>query len=161
MADQNHVIPSRTQRKREALLLQKTGQQLVDLDPGDLARVPLPEPVTEAIGTYHRIRSREARRRQLRYIGKLMRKADMELIDSALELIHGESASARYELRQLEIWRERLIEEPVALTEYLASHPLADRQRLRQQLVRVQKAQDDGRRKTESRALFRLLKSFS
>jgi len=151
--------PSRTQRKREALDLQKIAARLVSLGPAELAQVPLPIEVTEAIETCKRIRSHEARRRQLQFLGKLMRRIDINLIEKALERIDGDSASARYEIHQLEQWRERLISDPDALTEYLSAHPHADRQELRHQLTRVRKAGDDARRKTEARALFRLLRS--
>ena len=151
---------SRTQRKRQALDLQNLGKQLVELGPSDLARVPIPAELRDAIALWKRIRSHEARRRQLQFIGKLMRGIDIEPIRAALARIDGQSATARYEFHQLEHWRERLIEEPDALTEYLALHPNADRQRLRQQLSRVRKAPDEEKRKAESRALFRLLRSF-
>lgn len=154
------IIASRTQRKREALDLQKIGQRLVALDPGDLASVPLPPEMLDAIALYKRISSFEARRRQLQFIGKLMRKIDLEPITEALSQIDGTSAQARFEFHQLEIWRDRLIEEPEALTEYLDQHPQADRQALRHQISRIRKATDDNQRKAQYRALFRLLKGF-
>lgn len=154
------VVTSRTQRKREALDLQKTGQRLLDLDPGDLATVPLPPEMVEAIALWKRIRSHEARRRQLQFIGKLMRKADLAPIEEALARIDGTSAAARLAFHQLETWRDRLIAEPEALTEYLDAHPQADRQVLRHQISRVRKASDDAQHKAQSRTLFRLLKQF-
>ena len=154
------VVTSRTQRKREALDLQKTGQRLLDLDPGDLATVPLPPEMVEAIALWKRIRSHEARRRQLQFIGKLMRKADLAPIEEALARIDGTSAAARFAFRRLETWRDRLIAEPEALTEYLDTHPQADRQALRHQISRVRTAPYDAQLKAQSRALFRLLKQF-
>ncbi len=154
------IVTSRTQRKREALDLQKIGQRLVDLDPGDLDSVPLPPEMLDAIALYKRIRSFEARRRQLQFIGKLMRKIDLEPISEALSQIDGTSAQARFEFHQLEVWRDRLIEDPDALTEYLDLHPQADRQALRHQISRTRKAADDNQQKSQYRALFRLLKEF-
>ncbi len=151
---------SRTQRKREALYLQSLGAELVALDAGDLARVPLPDDLLEAIATWKRIRSREARRRQLQLIGKLMRRTDVAPITDALERIHGNSARARYEFQQLERWRDRLIDDDASLTEYLSAHPGAERQRLRHQIAKVRRARDEARRRSESRALFRLLRAF-
>ena len=154
------VTTSRTQRKRAALDLQKLGERLVGLDPGDLASVPIPAELEEAIALWRRIRSHEARRRQLQYIGKLMRRIDLEPIEAALNRIDGSSAEARYAFHQLESWRDRLIEEDGALTEYLDAHQEADRQALRHQIARVRKAADDDQRRTQARALFRLLRSF-
>ena len=61
---------------------------------------------------------------------------------------------------KLENWRDRLIAEDAALTEYLDGHPHADRQALRHQIARVRKAADEAQQRNQSRALFRLLKSF-
>ncbi len=153
-------IPSRSERKREAGHLQKLGQRIADLKAADLALIPLPDEMVNAISTYKKIHSFEARRRQLQFIGKLMRRIDTEPITEALETIDGSSATARYQFHQLEIWRERLINEPRALTDYLAVHPGVDRQRLRQQLSRVARARDEAQQKSASRALFRLLREF-
>ena len=155
------AVTSRTQRKREALDLQNLGQRLVELDPGDLATVPVPPELEDAIALWKRIRSHEARRRQLQFIGKLMRRVDLAPIEEALSRIDGNSAAARYAFHQLEHWRDRLIEEPEALTEYLSEHPHADRQALRHQIARVNKATDDTQRKSQARALFRLLREFA
>ena len=154
-------VPSRTKRKRAAQDLQKIGQQLVDLDRKDLARIPLPDQVTDAIDLYGRIHSREARRRQLQFLGKLMRRIDTAPIEAALAHLDGSTADVRFAFRQLENWRERLLEDPGALTEYLTDHPGADRQALRHQLKRTHGAKNDAMRKTEARALFRLLKTFA
>lgn len=159
-APEPEVTASRTQRKREALDLQKIGQRLVTLPPNDLASVPLPAEMLDAIALWKRIGSNEARRRQIQFIGKLMRRIDLEPIQGALDRIDGNSAQARSVFHALENWRDRLIEEPQALTEYLTAHPLADRQTLRHQIARVRKSTDDNQRKTQSRALFRLLKEF-
>lgn len=154
------VVASRAQRKREALDLQKIGQRLVELDPGDLGTVPMPAELEDAIALWRRIRSHEARRRQLQFIGKLMRRIDLEPIEAALNRIDGSSAEARYAFHQLEVWRDRLIEDGAALTEYLSTHPNADRQALRHQIARVRKARDEEQRRTQARALFRMLRGF-
>ena len=160
-APSDAAVTSRTQRKREALDLQNLGQRLLELDPGDLATVPVPPELDEAIALWTRIRSHEARRRQLQFIGKLMRRIDLTPIEEALNRIDGTSAQARYAFHQLEQWRDRLIEEPGALTEYLDEHPQADRQALRHQIARVTRAADETQRKTQSRALFRLLREIA
>jgi ribosome-associated protein len=152
---------SRTQRKRAALDLQNLGKRLVELDAGDLATVPVPPELDEAIGLWRRIRSHEAKRRQLQFIGKLMRRIDLEPIEAALDRIDGSSAEARYAFRQLETWRDRLLGEDRALTEYLDQHPHADRQALRHQIARVRKAADEAQQRAQARALFRLLRSFA
>ena len=152
---------SRTQRKRAALDLQNMGKRLVELDDGDLATVPMSIELSDAIALWRRIRSHEAKRRQLQFIGKLMRRIDLEPIAAALDRIDGSSAAARYAFHQLESWRDRLIAEDAALTEYLDAHPHADRQALRHQIARARRAADDEQQRAQSRALFRLLRRFA
>ncbi len=149
---------SRTQRKREALDLQSIGARLVALEPGELSSIPLPDELADAIHACRRIRAHEGRRRQLQFIGKLMRRTDPEPIREALARLEGDSAEARYEFHQLEQWRGRLLEDDDALTEYLDAHPHADRQQLRRLISRVRTAPDESRRKTDARALFRFLR---
>lgn len=159
-ADTAAAPVSRTQRKRAALDLQSVGARLVDLDPGDLARIPVPGELGDAIAAWKRIRSHEARRRQLQFIGKLMRRLDVAPILDALDQLDGQSAAERYRFHQLETWRDRLIGDDEALTEYLDAHPYVDRQMLRHQIGKARRAPDEARQKAEARALFRLLRDF-
>src|SRR5262245_15237340 len=78
--DELHEGPSRTQRKNASLELQKLGEALLDLRPGPFAALPLPELLRDAILEAKRLKSHEAKRRQLQYIGKLMRRLDEESI---------------------------------------------------------------------------------
>ena len=151
--------PSKSERKRQARDLQNIGRQLAEIAPDDLLELNLSVQLADALANYRRFPSFEARRRQLQFIGKLMRNADIEPIQELLNRRAGKSAAARYEFHQLEQWRERLLTEPDALTEYLSAHPGADRQRLRQQLQRVRKARNETQRKDASRELFRILRN--
>jgi ribosome-associated protein len=81
--------PSKTQLKRQMHDLQRLGERLVRLSPVQLARIELPEPLREQIELARRITAREALRRQLQYIGRLMRKADAEAIGAALADLNG------------------------------------------------------------------------
>ena len=76
---------SRTQKKKEDRALQDLGEKLVALPPGQLEAIQLPEALLEAIGHVHQIKSRSARRRQIQYIGAIMRHIDPEPIKKALE----------------------------------------------------------------------------
>ena len=78
--------PSKSQRKREATALQSLGETLVALKPAQLARIPLPDELREAVLAARQMQQRGARKRQLQYIGKLMRRIDPEPIRTALEL---------------------------------------------------------------------------
>ena len=83
--------PSRSAQKRRSLALQGIGERLTRLAPETLSRLDLPPAIRNAVGQYSRIRSREARRRQMQYIGRLMREID----ESTLERIIQSDSSAR------------------------------------------------------------------
>jgi ribosome-associated protein len=80
LGDETPEGPSRTQRKNASRELQKLGEALVDLRPGLFDPLPLPELLRESVVEARRLKSHEAKRRQLQYIGKLMRRLDEESI---------------------------------------------------------------------------------
>jgi ribosome-associated protein len=150
---------SKSERKRDATRMQNLGRALTQLNATQLAEVPLSDKLATAIADYHRFSANEAKRRQLQFIGKLMRNVDITAVEATLELIEGRSAQARFQFRQLETWRDRLISEPAALTEYLSDHPNTDRQQLRHHIQHVHKARDGEQKRAATRALFRFLRS--
>ncbi len=83
--EQEELPPSKSARKREAIALQKLGERLVKMRSADLATLPLPEPLVEAITEAQRLSSRPALGRQHQFIGKLMRNVDMEALEAALD----------------------------------------------------------------------------
>ena len=80
----DETVPSKTQRKKEVHALQDLGVELVELSDERLAAIELPESLRDAVEAARRITAREARRRQLQYIGKLMRRVDAGPIRAAL-----------------------------------------------------------------------------
>lgn len=124
--------PSKSQRKRDMLALQSLGKQLVDLADGTLKKLELPESLAEAIAEARTLKSREARRRHLQLIGKLMRTVDVAALTLALERMDHQSPANQRHLQKLEDWRDRLIDGDGALIEdIIEQHPSADRQQLR------------------------------
>ncbi len=149
---------SKSQRKRDMTALQDLGEELVKLAPARLARLDLPESLLAAILEAQRLNSHGAIRRQMQYIGKLMRDVDSAPIAAQLAAIRGESAEAKAQFHALERWRERLLEDDAALTEWLAKHPGADAQQLRQLIRNARRELVEGAPPKSSRALFRLLR---
>jgi ribosome-associated protein len=152
-------IVSKSARKRQALKLQDLGRALTGLKRAQLEALSLPDRLAQAIFDYQRFPSHEARRRQLQYIGRLMRDLEIDEIEAGLASLHGESAAARYRLHLAEQWRDRLLAEPAALTAFLDAFPDTDRQALRQALQRVHSAGADAPQKAALRALFRLIRA--
>lgn len=123
--------PSKTKRKEAMHALQALGAELVELSEAALAGMPMPEVLAKAVTEARRLSSHEGKRRQIQYIGKIMRGIDAEPIRERLaEMRRGTAASAARH-QALERWRERLIAEDAALTEFLAAYPVAGTQALR------------------------------
>lgn len=139
--DDRDAGPSKTALKDQAHALQKLGRALSELPADRLAAVEMPEPLREAILAFQRTRSHEGRRRQLQYVGKLMRSVDEAPLREAVDAFALGSAQDALALHQAEHWREALIADDEALTRWLAEHPGTDAQRLRS-LVRA--ARRDG-----------------
>jgi len=110
--------------------LQEVGESLVALDARRLRELPLPERLLDAIVQARDIRAHEGRRRQMQYIGKLMRDVDIIPIEAALARWAIGFPAENAQFAMIECWRDRLVSESEALAEFVAKHPHADRQRL-------------------------------
>lgn len=105
-------MPSRSAKKRESLALQKLGEALTQLSPQEVREIGLSADLVEALALYARIRDHEGRRRQLQYIGRLMREIDSAPIHAALEALNAKKAASASALHTAEQWRRRLLEAP-------------------------------------------------
>lgn len=112
--DSDFSQPSRSAKKRESLALQALGEELANLAPQEVQALNLPPDLAEALALYARLRDHEGRRRQMQYIGRLMREADAEPIRAALDQRKETSAAATAALHRAEQWRERLLAAPEA-----------------------------------------------
>jgi len=158
--DEDLELPkSKSQLKREVNALQDMGAAIVKLGAKDLAKIPLPDKLADAINEARRLNSHSALRRQMQYIGRLMRDIDPEPIQQALDAIRlcGQQSSARF--HAIEQWRDRLINEgQPALNEFIGLNPQADRQQLRQLMLNATKEAAQEKPPKSARNLFRLLK---
>jgi ribosome-associated protein len=155
----NEERPSKTQLKREMEALQALGQRLVEINAEQLASVELPERLREAVLEARRIRSREGRRRQLQYIGKLMREVDPAPIRARFDAWDGQSSAATAAHHHAERWRERLLEDENALTEFARECPAADLQQLRACVRAARRDRLAGGASRHYRDLFRLVRA--
>jgi len=158
VAMQDELV-SKTRRKQEMHALQALGAELVELPEAQLAAIALPERLANAVLEAKHITSHEARRRQMQYIGRLMRDVDAAPIRAALDAIGGQSAAAAAEHRRLERLREQLLADDAALTDYATSHAAADLQVLRALIRNARREQKEGRPPRAYRELFRILKA--
>lgn len=126
--------PTRTDLKRESTELQKLGEDLLTLRPDFITRLDLPEKLVDAVAECKRITNFEGIRRQMQYIGKLMRKLEEgkhDAIRAALEEQHMPSAKETLLLHQAEQWRDRLVADDDAVGQWINLSPGTDSQQLR------------------------------
>jgi ribosome-associated protein len=154
--------PSKSARKREMDALQELGTALVELTDGELKTIPLDDELADAIAVARRIRDFSGKRRQLQFIGKLMRKLDTAPIEAAYnDLIHGQQQRNEH-FHQLEALRDRLVGEGIdAMGAVLDTYPHADRQHLRQLILAAQKEHAASQPPAAARKLFKYLRELS
>jgi ribosome-associated protein len=123
--------PSKTQLKAEADDKQALGEALLTLRADLMARLDLPEKLRDALTDAKKITNFEGRRRQMQYIGKLMRPLDPEPIRAAVDEQLNGSADLTLQLHLAEQWRDRLVADDEALGEWLTTYPATDSQQMR------------------------------
>ncbi len=152
---------SKTEMKNDMEALQKLGEELVTLKPAALEKFPLPDDLRIAISDAQRFKN-EARRRQLQYIGKLMRNIDPEPIQAALDKFRNKHSQATAELHKLEQLRDKLVEQGDAvINDILELYPVADRQQLRQLYLKANREKKANKPPKAYREIFQLLKALN
>lgn len=150
--------PSKTELKREMSRLQDIGAELVKLPNKALAEITLDEELADAIALARRLKSREAQRRQIQYIGKLMRQIDVTPIADYLERRAGGHQEKVRQFHALESLRDTLVEGPDSHIEAcMARYPGADRSRLRTLVRTARKERDASKTPKAARKLFKYL----
>jgi ribosome-associated protein len=160
VADQSEERISKSQRKRESKDVQALGAELTGLPREQLESLPLPEHLLQAIADARAMNRHGARKRQIKYIGGLLRAMDVEPIRAALEDIHGQSARAAAQHHRIERWRDRLLAQgDEAVTALLNEYPSVDRQRIRQLIRAAHREAAAGKPPQAARSLFRALRA--
>jgi ribosome-associated protein len=157
---------SRSKLKAESDALQKLGVQLLDLPESRWEKLDLPEKLFDALKEAKRITNFEGKRRQMQYIGKLMRKVDPAPIEAAVVAAKKGSATETLSLHRAERWRDDLIADEGTLERWMAEYPQTDAQHLRSLIRQARKAivPDEGagvaQRQTKVyREIFQLVKT--
>ncbi len=148
--------PSKTELKAQSAELQALGEQLLSLRADLLQPLALPARLLEALQELQRITNFEGKRRQLQFVGKLMRKLDEDTIAAARAALaeqHQGSAAQTRALHEAERWRDRLIDSDDAVAEWIAAHPSSDIQQLRALVRQARKDAPAESRATVSQGL--------
>lgn len=121
--------PSKTQQKQDSHQLQDLGTELLKLSAAQLDAISMDPKIREALREHGRMPTREAKRRHMQYLGKLLREgSDAEPLRRALDAIR---AGETRLLAEAEAWRERLLADDAALTDWIKAHPSVEIQPLR------------------------------
>ena len=150
---------SKSQRKRDMEALKNLGWRLLEFSDDALRQLAMPETLLDAIRTAKRIKSHGARKRQMQFIGKLMRDVDAAPIRDAVDAADHQQSTQSREFHLIEELREKLLAEgDSVLPEVLSHFPRAERQYLRK-LVRQAKHEQENRQPPRaSRLMFRYLR---
>jgi ribosome-associated protein len=156
---EEEVQPSRTKRKLDDQALQDLGEALVAVTEGKLAELDLPERLRDAIMEARGISKFGALRRQMQYIGRLMREeGDAETIRARLDAWNGVSVEETARLHLIERWRLKLLNDEKALDALIAEYPKADIQRLRTLMRNTKRETEAGKPPKSFRELFQVLR---
>jgi len=155
----NELPPSKSQLKRDAQAMTKLGEQLVSLEEKQLRQFSLPENIFDAVIAARKIRQHGARKRQLMFLGKLLRQIDTSEINIHLESLRSQSKEEALAFQRLEQWRDKLLADDQALTALSNDYPAVDHQHIRQLIRTARKEQQQNKPPASTRALFRYLRS--
>lgn len=149
---------SRTQKKKAAQVLQKKGERLVALSDADFQLLEIPDELKEAMAMARKMTRHEARRRQLQYVGRLMREIDGEVIDEALGKIAAHEQSERRQFKIVERWRDELVSGDAERRQWLLENfPDIDAPQLERLILNARGLRSQHNPKNAARELFRFL----
>ena len=156
---EEEVQPSRTKRKRDDQALQDLGEEMVAVGEDKLAELDLPERLRDAIMEARGISKFGALRRQMQYIGRLMREeGDAETIRARLDAWKGVSVEETARLHLIERWRVKLLNDEKALEELITEYPRADLQQLRTLMRNAKREAEASKPPKSFRELFQVLR---
>jgi ribosome-associated protein len=154
--------PSKSHLKREMTALQELGEALTQLSKDGLKKVPMPEKLDDAIREARRITSHEGRRRQIQYVGKVMRslhETEVAAIRHALEVMKGMSDAETARMHAIERWRGQLLKSDEVLTDFIRRYPQADPQEGRMLIRHTRRETEQKKPPRYFRELFQWIKT--
>jgi ribosome-associated protein len=167
--DEDDFIISRTAQKKSMQIYIAIGEELLQLSPSQLNTIPLVKELDDALSVAKKIKVGNALKRQMSFIGKLIRNNNHEDIQAALDRLKQKNASYEHVTKSAEKWRDKLLTDANALSEFIHNHPLCDRQKLNQltrnavkEAAEKAKAEENGAEKTPSKykkSLFKLIRA--
>lgn len=153
---------SRSEIKRQMEALKQLGKRITELRPDQQEKIPMDSALRAAVSESRRITSNGALKRHMQYVGKLLRHADVEAIQAALDQFDTASQAHNQKFHALELWRETLLQTGdagnEALESFISRYPETDIQQLRQLIRNTRKEVEKQQPPTQYRKLFRFLR---
>ena len=161
LEEEERVIrPNKSQLKRDAVALVELGKKLADLDVATLSKLPMPPELHEALLDAKSIRQHGARKRHFKFIGRLLRELDTELLEKTIHDLEFATAKSNAAFHQIERWRDRLLdsEDQHALDAWIEQYPQSNISQIRQLIRNAAKEAQQNKPPKSSRALFKVLR---
>ncbi|MHB1677941.1 MAG: ribosome biogenesis factor YjgA [Sulfuriferula sp.] len=152
-------VISKSEIKRQMTALQKLGEELISLPKDKLDKLNLPENLRDAVDQAKRITAHGGLRRQMQYIGRLMRIIDAQPITAQLEQWRSHHSTENAVFHQMEHWRTRLLEDDASITEFITDYPATDPQQLRTLIRNCRREAGLQQPPKSNRALFKLIRA--
>ncbi len=150
---------SKTQLKKQSKDITSFGQAITLLNQNQLEQLNLPSDINNAIEDYKKIKSLSAKKRQLLFIGRLLRSTDLHEAFIQYEAIKNHSQLANQQFHLVEQWRDKLIQSPDAITEFINQFPKTDVQQLRSLIKNSINEIEKNKPLKSSRSLFKIIQS--
>ena len=151
-------VVSKTELKKDSKKIQQFGRKISELTINNIKAFKFPLTIYEAVIGLKNLKSNSAKKRQVQYLGKLLR--EMDLTDAFL-IMKQLKVSSQKEIQRnhiIEGWRDMLLSNNDSITEFVDEYPKIDRQSLRQTISNAQKEKKDNKGSKYSRQLFKLIK---
>ena len=155
--DKNDVI-SKTELKKDSKKIQDFGRKISGLTINNIEAFKFPSNIYDATIDLKNLKSNSAKKRQVQYLGKLLREIDLT---NAFLVMKQLEVSSQKEIQRnhiIEGWRDKLLSNNDSITEFIDEYPKIDRQSLRQTVSNAQKEKKDNKPPKHSRQLFKLIK---
>ncbi|VUD59937.1 hypothetical protein TDB9533_02805 [Thalassocella blandensis] len=151
---------SKTQVKKEMLALQELGIAISELNAEQQAKIPMDDKLRLAIEETRRITHKNARKRHMQYIGKLMRASDVDAIQEAFDKLQSDAVRLTRHHHQIEQWRDNLLDpnQPDAVGKFIEQYPQVDRQQINQLVRSAQKEASQNKPPASARKLFKFIR---
>ena len=150
---------SKTQLKKQSKDITSFGHAITLLNQNQLEQLNLPSDINNAIEDYKKIKSLSAKKRQLLFIGRLLRSTDLHEAFIQYEAIKNHSQLANQQFHLVEQWRDKLIQSPAAITEFINQFPKTDVQQLRSLIKNSINEIEKNKPLKSSRSLFKIIQS--